>query len=84
MKVDVEGAEYALIRGAVRTLKTYRPHVVFEIGSDQDLVFDLFEDAGMAVSIMDGWLEGRPPLTKEEFQREYHWLRNYMFLAHPA
>jgi hypothetical protein len=40
-------------------------------------------EAGLSVSLMEDWLEGRPPLDLERYQQEYHWLRNWMFLAHP-
>lgn len=38
IKVDVEGAEAALLRGAERTLRRYRPHLVVELHNpEQDL-----------------------------------------------
>lgn len=84
MKVDVEGAERAVFRGARRMLSTHRPHVAFELGAYQDDVFHLLTDVGLRVSLLDDWLAGREPLDHQRFREEYISMRHWMFLAHPA
>lgn len=36
LKIDTEGSEYAILRGAARTLEAHRPLVIFESFRDQD------------------------------------------------
>jgi FkbM family methyltransferase len=83
IKVDVEGSEYKLFRGAERTLSTHKPYVIFEIGSEQAEVWDLLHHCGLEVSLIEDWLAGAPPLESERYSQEYNWLRSWMFLAHP-
>ncbi len=46
IKIDTDGHEYKVLKGAVDTIEQYRPHVVFEIGryvlEEQQLEFEQF------------------------------------------
>lgn len=59
VKVDVEGVELALLRGARRILREERPVVVLECGGEDNLiaVHDELESSGYAVWTMAGWLQ---------------------------
>ena len=72
IKIDVEGAELLVLRGAIRTLERHRPVVVFEhgigaserYGSGPGDVHDLLVgEVGMRIFDLDG--EG--PYTRERF-----------------
>jgi FkbM family methyltransferase len=75
IKIDVEGAELGVLRGAVQTLERHRPHVVFEHGAGgADLygtrptdVFDLLRDAGLRIFDLDG--EG--PYSRARFEEVF-------------
>lgn len=92
VKIDVEGAELQVLRGAQGLLRRCRPFVVFEhglgaadvYGTRPEMVYDLFSACGMRLSVMGDWLEtrGGRTLTRGSFADEFDTGRNYYFLAH--
>jgi FkbM family methyltransferase len=46
LKVDVDGFELKVFRGAVRTLKTLRPTVITELGENAGEIIDLLKSCG--------------------------------------
>jgi FkbM family methyltransferase len=81
IKIDVEGAEGRLLRGARRILHSWHPVVVIEMGPDDPLeAYRELTESGFGIYLLDGWLEGRPPLTESMFRAElyHHWY----YLAH--
>jgi FkbM family methyltransferase len=91
VKIDVEGAELLVFRGAARTLTDHRPFVVFEhgraalecYGAAPYDAFELLDDFGLRVSLLSAWLRGGAPLDRAGFVREVSTDRNFYFLAHP-
>lgn len=87
IKIDVEGAELSVLRGAAETIRRHRPFVIFEHGAGgADLygaqpteVFDLLSNAGLR--IFD--LEGEGPYSRERF-RDTFAEPIWNFLAAPA
>jgi FkbM family methyltransferase len=75
IKIDVEGAELGVMRGAVETLHRHRPFVLFEHGiGGADLydahpteVFDLLDGAGLRIFDLDG--EG--PYSRDHFEATF-------------
>ncbi len=92
IKIDVEGGELGVLRGAVATLRRNRPVVVFEcgvggadfFGSTPGVLFDfLAEEAELRISLLGAWLAGQPPLSRQSFTEQFERRLNYYFVAHP-
>jgi len=92
VKIDVEGAEYLVLRGGKGTLREHRPYIVFEHGRGAAPFYDvrpeqlydlLTDDIGLHVSTMADWLEGNGPLGRDELVEQFDENINYYFLAHP-
>lgn len=87
VKIDVEGAELLVMRGAAETLARHRPFVIFEhgvggadlYGSRPGEVWDLLDGAGLR--IFD--LEGAGPYTRDRFEAVFT-EPVWNFLAAPA
>ena len=94
LKIDVEGGEVRVLRGAKDTLKRLRPIVVFESGGEKftgqsygttnEMLFEVLEHAGLELNTLDGWLDGKPHLRRDQFPTPmdtgvWHW----MYIAYP-
>lgn len=49
IKIDVEGAELAALRGSTETLRRFRPRLMVEVTSDRDAVLSLLTELGYRV-----------------------------------
>lgn len=93
IKIDVEGAEYNLLKGAVETVKRCRPVIVFEYGlgaaeyyeeaTPENVYTLLTGECGLKLSLMSRWLRNEQPLTEAEFVKEFNTNSNYYFIAYP-
>lgn len=71
VKIDVEGSELSVLRGARRLLRRWRPVVVLEHGrAGADVtrqVFAELESDGLGLYQPEAWLAAGPPLGRDDF-----------------
>jgi FkbM family methyltransferase len=86
LKIDVEGAEPMVLRGAAALLRRWSPPVLFESGpggvekfglTRRDLFSIFTEEHGYSVYLLKSFLNGSPPLDFAGFDRAHE----YPFLA---
>ncbi len=93
IKVDVEGAEYPVLRGGVQTIRRSRPVIIFEYGlgaadyygTRPEQMFSLLNaECGLVIHTMKDFLENKPALTETEFERLFSSGSEYYFIASPG
>lgn len=88
IKIDVEGAEYLVLKGAKALLMKYKPIIIFECGTGglplyehtPSEVFNFLADLGFQINILEDFLG--IPLSLEGFIQEFEQNTHYMFVAH--
>jgi len=88
IKIDVEGAELQVLRGARGTLARHRPVIIFEHGSGSAETYgtspaDVFALLGDAADYRIFDLDGDGPYTLEQFERAFRSAARVNFVAHP-
>jgi len=92
VKIDVEGAELQVLKGAIGVLRRSRPMIVFEhglgaadyYGTTPEEVYELLVGkCGLQISLMERWLNDEFPLSRAEFCDQFYKGLNFYFLAHP-
>jgi len=92
IKIDVEGAEFKVMKGGAATLKRCRPVVIFEFGlgaadfyesTPRELFDFLCRDCGLKISTLRGFLRQDPPLSDSQLCDLYEKGTEYYFVAHP-
>lgn len=91
IKIDVEGAEHLVLKGAIDIIKRSQPVIIFEHDintmAKYDVqpgeVYDLLNlDCGMRVTLMCRWLSGEAELTKDEFVNLVNTREEFYFMAY--
>ena len=92
IKLDVEGGEFDVFRGAFRILKQQKPIVVFESGlgasefygtPPEEMFSFLVKELGFKISLLKDYLERKPSLQENKFVDVFRSTSEYYFVAHP-
>ena len=91
IKIDVEGGEYQVLKGARKTIQQNKPLVIFEhglgaseyYGATPDQVYLLFEETGLSISLLEDFVKKKKPLDIAQFNKQFYDKLNYYFIAHP-
>ena len=92
IKIDVEGAEWQVLHGAVQTIQKSKPLILFECGKlggdlygyNSTQVFEFFQDElGYQIFCLPDWLHKKRALSSEAFEELYETGKEYYFLASP-
>lgn len=90
IKIDVEGAELGVLRGAKETIKKHKPLIIFEFGmgaSDfygtrpKDIYSIIVEECGLEIYTLSEWLNGKSALSQDKFEQHFTNNSEYYFLA---
>lgn len=89
IKVDVEGGEFDVLKGAERILSNYHPLLVFEFGNGASEYykakpaefFDYLKRFGYQLYTLDRFVDKKDSLTKKEFKETYKTGSDYYFVA---
>jgi FkbM family methyltransferase len=91
IKIDVEGAELQVLRGAKEVIKRDKPFIIFEhgpgaadcYGTKPEDVYDLLHDyCGLNPNLLNRYLKKMSPLTRDEFCEQFYKGLNYYYVAY--
>ncbi len=91
IKIDVEGGEFGVLKGAENILRRDKPTVIFECGmgaSDyygtrpNELYDFITTKTGLKINTLKGYLKGNKPLSSAEFENCFNTNSEYYFIAH--
>jgi FkbM family methyltransferase len=90
IKIDVEGAEYSVLKGAAQTLKKYAPLLIFEFGQGAseyygtnpiDLFHFLVKDHRYHIFTLKEFIDNKTSLSLTQFISHYENNSEYYFVA---
>jgi FkbM family methyltransferase len=89
IKIDVEGGELDVMRGAESILKKDRPVLVFECGkgasefynNSPEMVFDFLHQLSYSIYLLDAFLAGGSAFERDQFVDAFHQGSDYYFIA---
>jgi FkbM family methyltransferase len=91
MKIDVEGAEFNVLKGSVNTICRCKPVIIFEFGlgaaefygsQPGDLYRFMNHECRMKLSTLSGYLSNASSLSESSFKSLYENGTEYYFVAH--
>jgi FkbM family methyltransferase len=90
IKIDTEGGEYGVLKGAESLIRRCKPMVLFEhgmgaseyYGTKPEMMFQFFESLDMHIFLLDEMLKDNPkPLDRAGFDDQFYNRKSYIFIA---
>lgn len=90
VKIDVEGAEFGVLKGAKQMLKASKPILLFECGkgasefygtTPADIFKYLTQEIGLKIFTLDAYIKSKPAMTEEAFVNCFEQSKEYYFVA---
>ncbi|MDD3739262.1 MAG: FkbM family methyltransferase [Lentimicrobiaceae bacterium] len=90
IKIDVEGGEFGVLKGAKNLLKTNKPIIIFECGkgasdyygtSPLDLYDFLSNEIGLKMYTLQSFIKNKQPIKVVEFENYFNTNEEYYFIA---
>lgn len=90
MKIDVEGAELLVLRGAIKTIQQSKPLLLFEFGkagasayhyNDKDMFTFFTQTLQYNIYTLKNWLKNKPAYTQEKFSTNFNFGKEYFFVG---
>jgi len=90
IKIDVEGAEFGVLKGAKKLLLQNKPTILFECGkgasdyygtNPHEIYEFLTQEIGLKIFMLTACIKNKFPLTKDEFEDCYQTNAEYYFVA---
>lgn len=89
IKIDVEGGEYGVLKGAKEVIDKFHPVFIFEHGlgasnfynTNPNDVYELFDLFDYNIFTLKGFIKQSPPLSKQKLNDLYNRNKEYYFLA---
>ena len=89
IKIDVEGGEFAVLKGSEKIINKFHPVFIFEhglgasdfYGTSSDKIFDFFDSLEYNIFTLKGFINQSPALSKEKLKDLYNRNKEYYFLS---
>jgi FkbM family methyltransferase len=90
IKIDVEGGEFAVLKGARNLLKSNKPIIIFECGkgasdyygtNPEDLFHFISDEIRLKIYTLHAYLKNANPMTANEFVNYFESNEEYYFIA---
>jgi FkbM family methyltransferase len=90
IKIDVEGGEFGVLKGARNILQKNKPTILFECGKGASDYygtnpFDLYDfisnEMDLSIFTLTSYIKNKPPLTRDEFGNYFNTNAEYYFVA---
>lgn len=90
IKIDVEGAEFGVLRGAAKILRRWKPVLIYEQGLGASEIYDtqpgefydFMKSFGYQISLMEYYINKKQPMDRDEYCKHFEKGYDYYYIAY--